>query len=229
MDTGNGNENGNKLIPGAELTEAHAQFVNPTQVPVTAVRIDTTFKNQDNLQKAIPVSYNALSIPGTLDGAAQFVNPENKFPSAPQENQKTLQNNAEQWIQNAYGPSKDPTAIDPSKLKDLVGKSYAQTLLYLNLTKQIIKGQLKNNTDDTTLTDLQGKIDKSIKELELSTEAKQKLQVNPISEDSSVTISELLLEIAGLGMAAAAAGGKRRSKKSKKRRGKSKKRRTRRH
>jgi len=224
MDPKNQNEPtlNEKLTPGATAVFAtQAQFATP--VPIATANIVETSENQDALQRAIPVGYNSLAIPGTSSGVQQFVNDENQFPSAPQENQGTPQ--------NAFnGSNKNPTAIDPSKLKDLVGKSYAQTLLYLNLTKQIIKSQLKNNTTNKTLIDLQSKIDRSIKELELSTDAKKKLQVNPISEDSSVTISELLLEIAGLGMAVtAAAGGKRRSKKSKKRRGKSKKRRTRRH
>ena len=217
------NENDQITETVAELTPgAKAAFA--TAVPIAKVEKGDQLQNSKPETQAVLVAdqYNPLAIPGT-DGDNPFVNEKLKFPSAPPQNQETPQNN------DAYGPSKDPTAIDPSKLKDLVGKSYAQTLLYLNLTKQIIKGQLVNNTDDTTLIDLQTKIDKSIKELKLSDEASATLKVNPISEDSSVTISELLLEIAGLGMAAAAAGGKRRSKKSKKRRGKSKKRRTRRH
>lgn len=241
MDPGNQNQNQNEELTQAQFATqgqfeppgATAEFATPVatqaqiepQVPIATANIVKTFEKQDDLQRAIPVGYNPLAIPDTPKGDPQFVNNEKRFPSAPPE---TPQNNVgKQLKQNAY---KNPTAIDPSKLKDLVGKSYAQTLLYLNLTKQIIKSQLENNTTDTTLIDLQSKIDKSIKELELSTEAKQKLQVNPISEDSSVSIAELLVEIAGLGMAVtAAAGGKRRSKKSKKRRGKSKKRRTRRH
>ena len=220
------NENGNEPIheTNAELTPGAT--AGATAVPIAIAKVDIT--NQDNLSNP-ELQANLIA-----DSSAQLN--ANPIPSAPitehsknfpLPSQGTPENNTrEQWMNSAY---KDPTAIDPSKLKDLVGKSYAQTLLYLNLTKQIIKGQLKNNTDDTTLIDLQTKIDKSIKELKLSDEASATLKVNPISEDSSVTISELLLEIAGLGMAAAAAGGKRRSKKSKKRRGKSKKRRTRRH
>lgn len=228
MDTGNGNgnepihETNAELTPGGKAAFAtQAQFATAVPVPVPIANVDISDKsNNVNTDLQATLVANPLAIPGTTYGD----NDQKKIPSAPPQN-----NIADQWRTDAYGPSKDPTAIDPSKLKDLVGKSYAQTLLYLNLTKQIIKSQLVNNTDDTTLIDLQTKIDKSIKELKLSDEASATLKVNPISEDSSVTISELLLEIAGLGMAAAAAGGKRKSKKSKKRRGKSKKRRTRRH
>jgi hypothetical protein len=218
MDPGNQNQNQNDQIPETVATPVAYPIAEVT-MPLDQSQNSNT-ELQANLIADASTQLNATPMP-----SAPITEHSKNYPLLSQE---TPQNNTrEQWMNSAY---KNPTAIDPSKLKDLVGKSYAQTLLYLNLTKQIIKSQLENNTTDTTLIDLQSKIDKSIKELELSTEAKQKLQVNPISEDSSVSIAELLVEIAGLGMAVtAAAGGKRRSKKSKKRRGKSKKRRTRRH
>ena len=119
--------------------------------------------------------------------------------------------------------------INSSKLKDLVGKSYAQTLLYLTLTKQIILEQIKNNSNDKTLLELQTKINTAIASMQLSKDESAQLQVTPISEDTSVSIAEILLEIAGLGLAVTAGGKKRSRGKSKRKRGNSKRRRTRRH
>jgi hypothetical protein len=101
------------------------------------------------------------------------------------------------------------------------------------LTIKIIAEQLKNNSGDDSLQTLKNQCEAAIKIMEINDDLKNNLginnQVDAKTDESSITIAELLLEIAGLGVAVAA-GGKRSSKsKSKKRKGKSKRRRTRRH
>ena len=121
------------------------------------------------------------------------------------------------YPQDKFNPNPNPNSltIDSNKLKELVGKSFAQTLLYLNLTKQIIGQQLANNPSDdeiTKLTALQAKIDTAIETLKLTEEETVNLKINPTSEETSVSIAELLLEIASLGVAVSAGGKKRKEK-----------------
>jgi hypothetical protein len=120
--------------------------------------------------------------------------------------------------------SKNSLGINNVKFKELVSKSYTQTLLYLNLTIKIITEQLKNNSGDDSLITLQNQCQSAIKIMEIGDDLKKTLgidkTVNAITDESSITIAELLLEIAGLGVAVTAGGKRSRSK------GKSKRRRT---
>lgn len=110
---------------------------------------------------------------------------------------------------------KNSLGINNVKFKELVGKSYTQTLLYLNLTIKIIAEQLKNNSEDDTLQTLQHQCQSAINIIKINDNLKKTLGINnevdTKTNESSITIAELLLEIAGLGIAVAA-GGKRSSK-----------------
>ena len=110
---------------------------------------------------------------------------------------------------------KNSLGINNVKFKELVGKSYTQTLLYLNLTLKIITEQLKNNSGDDSLQTLQNQCQSAISIMKINDNLKNTLGINnevdTKTNESSITIAELLLEIAGLGIAVAA-GGKRSSK-----------------
>ena len=108
--------------------------------------------------------------------------------------------------------------IDEAKLKELINKSYVQSILYLKLAKEIIKANLVKNPEDTNLINLQTKMDKAIADLTVSEEEASALNIDTsaVSNDKVNGIVEIMLSLIGMGIISATALGGRKTKKYRK-------------
>jgi hypothetical protein len=108
--------------------------------------------------------------------------------------------------------------IDKTKLKELVNKSYVQTMLYLKLARNIISANLKETSDDQNLLNLQTKINNAITDLTITQDEASALNIDTSAVDDGKVngIVDIMLSLIGMGIISAGLAGGLKTKKYRK-------------
>jgi hypothetical protein len=202
------------------ITEIDNFDINNKQSLANAVEnLDTEFKTLSNAVENLDTEFKTLS---NADPYALASAPPQPIPgkvigivSGPQDVK------ADAVPVTAVDVNAEPyeeVPIDEAKLKELINKSYVQSILYLKLAKEIIKANLVKNPEDKNLINLQTKMDKAIADLTVSEEEASALNIDTsaVSNDKVNGIVEIMLSLIGMGIISATALGGRKTKKYRK-------------